>query len=181
MGTGKVIEYEDDYVSKQGHICVKFTISISDLDQIVPPATDTSKTRTQDHSFEFEKELESFLISNWNRTPLSIDYLIYEHEDGRSGNQFRTDIGPIDILSIKKDHSEFLVIELKRDRASDSAVGQTLRYMAWVRENLCRGSEKVRGCIIAQRQDKKMEYALMEVPNVEFLKYEIDFRLVEEK
>ena len=34
----------------------------------------------------------------------------------------------MDILAIKKDKSELLVIELKKGRASDAVVGQTLRW-----------------------------------------------------
>ena len=84
---------------------------------------------------------------------------------------------PIDILAEKKDGSGYLVVELKRDRASDVVVGQILRYMGYVNEHLCKDNQTVKGCIIAQRKDQKLDYALKQVNNIEFLKYELDFRL----
>ena len=78
----------------------------------------------------------------------------------------------------RKDKSEFLVVELKRDRASDVVVGQTLRYMGWIKEHLCAPNQNVTGCIIAQRKDPKLDYALKQVNSIQFLKYEVDFRLI---
>jgi len=65
-----------------------------------------------------------------------------------------------------------------RDRASDVVVGQTLRYMGWVHEHLCKAEQTVNGCIIAHAQDEKLQYALNQVPNISFMKYEVDFRLI---
>ena len=82
------------------------------------------------------------------------------------GRQFRTDTGPIDILGQHKVSSDFLVIELKRDRASDAVVGQTLRYMGWIKEHLCDPTQDVTGCIIAQQKDEKLDYALRQLNTV---------------
>ena len=62
-----------------------------------------------------------------------------------------------------------MVVELKRDRASDVVVGQILRYMGWINEHLCTSGQSVKGCIIAQRKDQKLEYALKQVNNINFL------------
>ena len=94
------------------------------------------------------------------------------------GQQFRTETGPIDILGLKKDRSDFLVVELKRDRASDVVVGQTLRYMGWVKDNLCDVNQNVNGCIIAQSKDDRLDYALSQVDKIQFMKFEVDFRLI---
>ena len=83
-----------------------------------------------------------------------------------------------DILGQKKDKSDFLVVELKRDRASDIVVGQTLRYMGWVKEHLCERTQNVTGCIIAQDKDAKLDYALKPVGNIDFMRYEVDSRLI---
>ena len=61
---------------------------------------------------------------------------------------------------------------------SDVVVGQTLRYMGWIQEHLCSKEQSVKGSIIAHAQDEKLQYALKQVPNITFLKYEVDFRLV---
>ena len=129
-------------------------------------------------TFNLEKQLEDFLVSNWDRTPLAKEYEIFEEKGQRCGQQYRTNTGPIDILGQRKDKSDFLVVELKRDRASDVVVGQTLRYMGWVKEHLCNSSQRVTGCIIAQRKDEKLDYALKHVDSIRFLKYEVDFRLL---
>ena len=141
-----------------------------------PPVLNNTLMTESRSSFVFEKHLEDFLVSNWEKTPLSSDYKILKN-DNEFGQQYRTEIGPIDILAERRDGTGFLVVELKRDRASDVVVGQILRYMGWVNEHLCTSNQSVRGCIIAQRKDQKLEYALKQVNNIEFLKYELDFRL----
>ena len=154
-------------------------LSVDELDEIIAPHTpaiDNAVVTESRSSFVFEKHLEDFLISNWEKTPLSSEYKILKH-DTEFGQQYRTEIGPIDILAERTDGTGFVVIELKRDRASDVVVGQILRYMGWVNEHLCTSNQSVKGCIIAQRKDQKLEYALKQVNNIEFLKYKLDFRL----
>ena len=92
-------------------------------------------------SFVMEKHLEDFLVSNWPNTDLGKDYVIYE-EDGEKGQQYQTDTGPLDILAISKDKKRLLVVELKKGRASDAVVGQTLRYMSYVQEVLAEGGKR---------------------------------------
>ena len=73
-----------------------------------------------------EKHLEDFLVMNWAQTDLGKTFDIYE-EDGESvGQQYQTDTGPLDILAVSMDKSQLLVVELKKGRASDVVVGQTL-------------------------------------------------------
>ena len=59
----------------------------------------------------------------------------------------------IDILAISKDQKEFLVIELKKGRASDIVMGQIQRYMGHIKNNLA-GDKDVKGLIIALEDDK---------------------------
>ena len=72
-----------------------------------------------------------------------------------------------------------MVIELKRNQTSDDTVGQVTRYMGWVRKS--KNDENVKGIIIASGFDKKLEYALEVVDNVDVFIYEVDFRLKEFK
>jgi restriction system protein len=74
-----------------------------------------------------EKHLEDFLVQNWTQTDLGKEYDIYEEDGERVGQQYRTDTGPLDILAISKDKKSLLVVELKKGRASDVVMGQTLR------------------------------------------------------
>lgn len=182
LGTGSVISFEDDYITGQGHRCVKLFLHIKDIHDIVneasPKSIDLEKQNSIQQSFLFEKHLEDFIFRNWRSLPIGNQYDIYEEGGELLGRQFSTQIGPIDLLGLSKDKSEFLVLELKRDRASDKVVGQTLRYMGWIKEHMCTPVQDVKGCIIAQAEDQKLTYALKQVPSIRFMKYEVDFRLM---
>lgn len=132
-------------------------------------------------SFAFEKHLEDFLIQNWEQTELGKKYDLYvdENEDGVKviGKQIQTDTGRIDILAISKDKKEFLVIELKNNRASDQAVGQVQRYMGYVVSELAGKDQQVKGLIIAMEDDLSIRRALTVAPNIEFWRYEVSFKL----
>ena len=183
LGTGAFVSFEDGFVTQQGHTCVKLIVAIEDIRDIVAETAsatqiDSDQTVASQSSFLFEKHLEDFLVKNWRNLPIGNQYDIFEENGEQVGQQFRTGTGPIDILGLNKDKSDFLVLELKRDRASDVVVGQTLRYMGWVQEHLCSPAQSVNGCIIAHAQDERLQYALNQVPNIRFMKYEVDFRLV---
>jgi restriction system protein len=71
-----------------------------------------------------------------------------------------------------------LVIELKKGRESDKVVGQILRYMGWVRDNLCREGEDVKGLIIYKDVDERLAYALGMVQDiVQVKRYSVNFQL----
>lgn len=138
----------------------------------------TVETIEDSSSFALEKHLEDFLVKNWNSTELGKEYIIYEEDGEPSGQQYATDTGPIDILAISKDKKTLLVIELKKGKASDSVVGQILRYMDYVVEVLAEPDQTVRGIVIALDDDKKLRRALAMLSNVEFYSYKVDFKLV---
>lgn len=127
-------------------------------------------------TFALEKHLEDFLVANWPKTEFGKDYAIF-NEDGQTGQQFATDTGPIDILAVRKDKKELLVVELKRGRASDVVVGQVLRYMGYVLDVLAVEGQSVKGVIIALDDDQKLKRALAVTPNVAFYRYTIIFKL----
>jgi restriction system protein len=102
---------------------------------------------------------------------------IYQ-EDGERGQQVKTDTGRIDILAISKDKKTLLVLELKKGRASDVVVGQILRYMGDVQEELAGEGQRVKGVIIALEDDLRIRRALAAAPNIEFYRYQISFKLV---
>lgn len=177
LGTGTIVEYDDDAKTKSGIKAIKLLLSVDDAEYILPGSR---KKQDEKSSFMFEKHLEDFLVTNWSRTHLSDSYLIYEEDGEQVGRQYRTETGPLDILAISKDGKEFLVVEIKRDRASDEVVGQTLRYMGWVKKNLCSKEQAVKGCIIASRGDAKLENALHMLDSISFARYEVDFKLIAE-
>lgn len=186
LGTGQVLTVEDGAVTRSGVSACKFVITIREVIDIfdstrlaktidAPEILEESDAGT--NSFVFEKHLEDFIVHNWSSMPLSADYEIYRDGNTRVGQQFSTGVGPIDILANRRDKKGFLVVELKRSRVSDKVVGQTLRYMGWVRRNLCQHDQDVRGCIIGSESDKNLQHAISEVPAIDFLKYQVTFNL----
>ena len=126
----------------------------------------------------FEKHLEDFLVKNWRSLQIGNQYDIYEKDGAQVGQQFRTSTGPIDILALNKNKSDFLVVELKRDCASDPVIGQTQRYMGRVEENLCTPEQSVNGFNVAHQQDENLRLSHSQNEKIRFLRYEVDFRLV---
>jgi restriction system protein len=127
--------------------------------------------------FAMENHLEDFLVKNWKQTELGKYYNIFEEDGELIGQQYRTDTGPMDILAISKDNKSLLVVELKRGRASDSVVGQIQRYMGFVKEELAEAGQTVKGVIIALDDDIRIKRALSVTNNIEFYRYEINFKL----
>jgi restriction system protein len=138
----------------------------------------TDETVEDPAAFAMEQHLEDFLVRNWRGTELSRDFDIYEEDGERVGQQFPTDTGPIDILAVSKDRRTLLVIELKKGRASDVVVGQLLRYMGFVKEELVGPGQTVRGLVIALEDDQRLRRALAMAPAIEFYRYEVSFRLL---
>ena len=82
--------------------------------------------------FYMEKQLEDFIIENWNKTEFGKKYDLIEEEGELISQQFKTDIGFIDILAKDKKTKNYVVIELKKNQTSDDTIGQLLRYMGWI-------------------------------------------------
>jgi restriction system protein len=116
-------------------------------------------------------------VQNWSQTVLGRDYEIYQDEDGLVGQQFPTDTGPMDILAVSRDKRTLAVVELKKGRASDVVVGQVLRYMGFVSEELAEPDQRVKGIIIALDNDQRLNRALAVVPDIDFYRYVISFNL----
>jgi len=127
--------------------------------------------------FYMEKQLEDFIILNWNKTDLGKKYDLIIEEGELISQQYRTDIGPIDILARDKETGSHVVIELKKNQTSDDTIGQLARYMGWIGE--AKKDQNVRGVIIAGSYDKKLDYALKVMKGVEVYLYEVDFKLKE--
>lgn len=153
----------------------KKIINPGSINNIVPPIADGWNAGL----FYMEKQLEDFLILNWENTGLGKKYDLIIEEGVLISQQYKTDIGPIDILVKEKNTGTFVVIELKRNQTSDDTVGQLARYMGWIMEN--KKTEIVKGIIIAGSYDKKLDYALKMIKNVEVFIYEVDFKLKEFK
>lgn len=129
--------------------------------------------------FYMEKQLEDFIIRNWDETEFGEKYELIFQDGELKSQQYSTSIGPIDILAKDKNTGSHVVIELKRDQTSDDTVGQVARYMGWVKEEL--NDPDVRGIIVAGSFDQRLHYAGQMVPNVDVFLYQVDFKLSEYK
>jgi restriction system protein len=143
----------------------------------VPTIVSTDETVEDPSVFALEKHLEDFLVENWPQTLLGKDYDIFEDDGQKVGQQYPTDTGPMDVLAIRKDKKELLVVELKKGRASDVVVGQVLRYMGYVAQELAEQDQSVRGVIIALDDDQRIRRALAVSPNIAFYRYQVSFKL----
>lgn len=144
----------------------------------MPSAFASDETVEDPIAFALEKHLEHFLVQNWAQTELGQNYDIFEEDGEMVGQQYPSDTGPMDVLAVKKDKSELLVVELKKGRASDAVVGQVLRYMGFVAQELAEPNQTVRGVIIAQEDDQRLRRALAVTPNVSFYRYQVTFKLL---
>lgn len=131
--------------------------------------------------FGLEKYLEEFLVDNWEKCGLYPEWELFEQDGEVVGKQYVTgEVGTIDLLARRREGDEltdWLVIELKRGRSGDAAVGQVMRYIGWVRRNLVEGDEDVRGLIISQEADTSLRYAVSELPHVGLKTYSVRFTL----
>ena len=140
------------------------------------PGDDSTASGTA-FRFAYEEELQDFIVGNWRNIFPNLDF--YEEDEAVGGAPFEiTDAGAIDILAVDRTTNDFVVIELKRNRSSDAVVGQILRYMGWVKANLCNG-RGIRGLIICRERDRKLTYAASMLHNVELKYYRVTFALTE--
>ncbi|HNT26153.1 MAG TPA: endonuclease NucS [Anaerolineales bacterium] len=138
----------------------------------------TSEILEDPNAFVLEKYLEDFIVSNFHAI-FKGELKIYEDSEGNAGQQYTTDIGSIDILSVEPKTNSFVVIELKKGRPSDQVIGQILRYMGWVKQNLCTSGQGIKGLIICRDPDPKLSYALEMTNNIDVRYYSVSFRLRE--
>lgn len=131
-------------------------------------------------SFGLERHLHEFLRDNWDRTSLGVEWTLYGDPGAdEPGYEYPCAVGSIDLLAKHRTKPSWLVVELKRGQGSDQTVGQVLRYMGWVKQHLAEASDQVRGLVIAHESDTNLRYALLTVPDVDLMLYEVQFSLRE--
>jgi hypothetical protein len=151
---------------------------ISDFEDLPEPETETEievLSGAIDTSVSLERDLERALLQNLSQ--LEPGLTLYRSE-GLSGQQLETGVvGRIDVLAVDRDGG-LVVIELKAGKANDRVIGQILRYMGWVGENLA-GGKPVRGMIVADDFDSAVRYAAKALPTVSLQRYQIRFSFEE--
>lgn len=129
-----------------------------------------------DIAFELEHQLRDFLAHNINSLDVNGRKLkLFVDSQERNGIEYPTEVGPIDILAVD-DNNDFYVLELKRSRSPDKAIGQVARYMGWLNNTIGR-HQKVFGIIVAKEISENLKYAVSALPNVSLFEYSISFSL----
>lgn len=142
----------------------------TDLDESEP--TEARVPAEGSTAFALERDLRNYLERNLHLIEPGLE--VYE-EEGIRGIEFPVGGRFIDILARDKDGS-YAVIELKVSRGYDRAIGQLLRYMGWVKQNM-ETSQPVRGIIVANDISADLRMASANIPNVQLIEYEISFSL----
>ena len=128
--------------------------------------------------FSLERHLHDYMFDNWDSLELAKDWEIYSRDgEPDAGYELKIPVGRIDLLAKHKSQPRWLVIELKREKSSDSVVGQVLRYMGWIQRHLIEEGDTVEGLVVATEGDSQLHYALEVVPNLSFMAYEVQFSL----
>ena len=151
------------------------TASDSDKKMALGPEVVTDEPNDSgDRAFAYERDLQNYLAKNL--ALLEQGLKLYQDDDEQyDGIEFPAGNRYIDILAVGADRA-FVVIELKVSRGHDRTVGQLLRYMAWVRDNLSKGTP-VRGIIVANEISEDLKLASSMVSSVQLVEYEISFSL----
>jgi hypothetical protein len=63
---------------------------------------------------------------------------------------------------------------LKAGKAKDAALGQLLGYMSFISSNIAKG-KRVRGYIIANDFEERLQYAVKSLDNVKLKAYKVNF------
>jgi restriction system protein len=129
-------------------------------------------------AFVLEKYLEDFIVANFDVIFKGKLQIYKDAKDAEvDGQQYATEVGPIDILAVERSSGAFVVIELKKGRPSDQVVGQILRYMGWVKKNLCKDGQGPKGLVICHDPDPKLSYALAMTKDIDLKYYKVAFTL----
>ena len=117
--------------------------------------------------------MKNFLARNLHVIRSSV--AVYEDGDIR-GVEFPVGGRFIDILAVENEE-DLVVIELKVSKGYDRALGQLLRYMAWIKKYLAEPNQRVKGMIIARTVSEDLRLAVSIVNDVELFEYQLSISL----
>lgn len=124
--------------------------------------------------FALEKDLQRYLADNLQLIEPGLT--LFQDED-ISGFEYPAGGGRrIDILA-KDRAGHFVVLELKVEKGYDRVVGQVLRYVNWVRNELAEPGQRVRGIIVCRTMSQDLVLACASVPDVELFEYRLQVTL----
>lgn len=126
--------------------------------------------------FAYESDLRDFLSKNLGLLEQGLS--LYKEEEGITGIEYPVGGRFIDILA-KDSQSNYVVIELKVSRGYDRVVGQLLRYVAWIEENLAENGKNVKGIIVAREITEDLRLAASRVPDIRLFEYNLSVKVKE--
>ena len=136
---------------------VNIILRAPDLVEVNEPELETIS------SISIEKDLSDYIAKN-------------PHIIGKGlalvGREYQTDVGRIDVL-LKDKNGKYVVVETKKGRESDKVVGQTSRYVGWIRKNM----GDCDGVIVVGEKDERLEYAVIPLDFIKLKRYEVEFKL----
>lgn len=121
------------------------------------------------NEFAYERDLKNFLAKNLQI--LGADIKLYEDED-INGIEFPVGGRFIDILAVDG-NNDYVVIELKVSRGYDRVIGQLLRYMAWIKNNMAEPGQNVKGVIVARSISEDLLLASSLISNIKLFEYKL--------
>ncbi|UCE60191.1 MAG: DUF91 domain-containing protein [Phycisphaerales bacterium] len=124
-------------------------------------------------AFAAEHHLRDYLVQHLEQIEKGLE--LYVDDEGRTGVEYPIKVGRIDILARAQDGA-IVVIELKVAKGSDSACGQVLGYMGWIKRHIADG-KAVRGIVVAQRITDRIRYALADSKGVTLKEYELSLKI----
>lgn len=150
-------------------------VAESDYEAILEWSTDQEPEPSIEH---YEEELRTYL-AEMGISVIGDEYadcVMYEDEEGTTGELYTTPIGEIDLLYENEESGDFVVVELKRTQdTSDRVVGQIARYIGWVENELSK-SAQVHGLIVAQTASQRLKYAVQALADCKLVTYKLDFK-----
>ncbi len=188
-GTKILVKYDPQEMVDGRHVVRLVPISMTQQAQVDIAEVESEKAADGDEAvapqtvkasvtipLALERQVEDFIAANLHLVEPGLR--LFVDDNGRDGRQYPTDVGPIDLLCVRP-NGDFLVQELKKQRVSDSVVGQLSRYLGWVMEELA-GSQKVFGLILSHEKDKNLTYAVKSNPNISIRYYRIKIDFLRE-
>jgi|SRR5579862_8860999 len=134
---------------------------------------DAGEIEASDSEFAYESDLRDYLAKN---LPLIEAGLKLYEDEGITGLEFPAGGRYIDILAVDA-RGGLVVIELKVSRGYDRVIGQLLRYIGWIRQNLAEEGQVVRGIIVAREITDDLRLACFESGLVELFEYQLSLSL----
>jgi endonuclease len=134
------------------------------------------EARPGSSEFLLERDLQRYLAENLECIEPGLK--LYEQEEIK-GFEFEAGNGRrIDILAIDG-AGAFVVLELKVSRGYDRVVGQLLRYVNWVRQNLAEPGQRVRGIIVCRTMTEDLRLACAGIKDVQLFEYQLSVTVSE--